>query len=149
MPIQLRRLLLAFAIFIALFLVVRYFLVPDSYGELGAYRSLSLKENEEPIAKFVGVETCEMCHDTIVKAKASDVHQKLQCEVCHGPGYLHMENPETVKMIIPTEREHCGKCHELNAAKKSKIAQVNLAEHNVENKCIDCHNPHMPWELKE
>ena len=148
MPKQLTRLLLAFLIFLGLFLTLRYFLVPESFGEFGHYRGLSLKENEEPIAKHVGKETCEMCHDTIIKALKADVHINLNCEVCHGPGYLHVENPDSIRMNIPTEREHCGRCHSKNAA-RNKIATVDLSEHNVENKCIECHNPHMPWELKE
>ena len=49
MPPQLRRLIPMFAVFIALFLLVRHFLVPDSFGEYGFYRVTGLPKNGAPI----------------------------------------------------------------------------------------------------
>ncbi|MFH1320143.1 MAG: hypothetical protein ABII90_05745 [Bacteroidota bacterium] len=150
MPIQIKRLLIAFIIFVSIFLVIRQFLIPESFGEFGHYRALSLKENEDHEMKYVGVSTCNNCHDDIVSGKQDDLHEALDCETCHGPGYIHAGSPEAGQLEIPEERESCGRCHSFNPARPKKyITQVDLSEHNVDKKCIQCHNPHKPWDLKE
>lgn len=30
-----------------------------------------------------------------------------------------------------------------------KLAQIDLKEHYPEKKCIECHNPHLPWDITE
>lgn len=155
MPIQVKRLLIVFAIFIALFLVLRHFLIPDHFGELGHYRTASLKENEDKEVKYVGTQVCINCHDSIAKLKASGPHSTIVCEACHGAGYKHVKafeadisaKPDTNnKLLKPSGRVFCGRCHALNPARrKNVIKQVDLKEHNVEGDCIECHeNPHKP-----
>jgi hypothetical protein len=149
-PPQLTRLALAFAIFISLFLVLRHFLVPDTFGQYGHYRGASLIDNAQPEIHYAGQKACFECHQDIEDLKAQDVHSEIHCETCHGPGQKHSEKGDTTGYIRPVGREFCGLCHARNAAKqKDAIIQVDLKEHYIEKKCIECHNPHQPWELKK
>ncbi|MCF6184720.1 MAG: hypothetical protein L3J56_08890 [Bacteroidales bacterium] len=150
MPQQIKKLLIVFTIVFGIFFIIKYALKPKSFGEFGHYRGLAIIENENKQVKYVGIEACNECHDDIVSYKKEGPHVNLQCEVCHGPGYLHIQDPETNKLIIPSKRENCGICHQKNAARsENNITQVDLKEHNVENKCIDCHKSHNPYEFKD
>ena len=169
MPQQLKRLLVAFAIFIALFLVTRHLLRPKSFGEKGHYRILATAENINHPRQYAGRAGCIQCHDTVQAEKKDGHHAPLNCEGCHGPGLKHATFagkykkgtlPDSLKRNKPTERKFCAICHNKNAARikikndtinNSMIHQVNVMEHNLkdedtkaEHKCIDCHNPHQP-----
>jgi hypothetical protein len=166
---HIKRLILAFAIFISLFLVARYFLKPKSFGELGHYRALAIEENAMKELHYAGSENCSKCHDSIRAEKAEGLHAKLKCEVCHGPGFKHAkyagqftnsELPDSLKLHKPIERKECAKCHQINAARikiqfdtidNSVIKQIDAMKHKLiskktkkEQKCIKCHNPHQP-----
>ncbi len=149
MPPQLKTLIPLFAIFITLFLVARYFLVPESFGEQGHYRFNSIQENMDKPMHYAGRDACAECHEDKAEELASDMHVNLSCESCHGAGLAHCENPETTNITIPTERKSCGYCHTFNLTREGKVAQVDLNEHNINHKCIECHNPHKPWEIEE
>ncbi len=150
MPPQIKRLIPLFIIFIGLFLGVRYILVPKSFGEYGHYRGLSLEENASVNIKYAGVESCGECHMDILELKSSDVHDPLSCETCHGPCQEHVLVPDSADVKIPDTRKHCGLCHSLNPARSRNIIfQIDLGKHYPDKNCIDCHNPHKPWELKD
>jgi hypothetical protein len=149
-PPQIPRLVLAFAIFISLFILVRHLLVPDTFGEYGHYRGASLIDNAQPEIHYAGQQACLDCHPDIEELKAMDVHSDIRCETCHGPGQKHVESMDANDIFKPSEREFCGMCHAKNAAKReTAIFQVDLEKHNTGKKCIECHNPHQPWEMKE
>lgn len=149
-PPQIPRLVIAFAIFISLFLVARHFLVPDTFGKYGHYRAASLIDNAKPEIHYAGQQACFDCHQDIEDLKAKDVHSDIHCEVCHGPGEKHVISSEVADIFKPSGREFCGSCHALNAAKpKSAIFQIDLNKHNVGKNCTECHNPHQPWEMKK
>ena len=148
-PPQITRLAIAFAIFISLFILVRRLLVPDSFGEYGFYRGDSLVENADKPLHYAGTQDCILCHEDIQDLKSMDAHSDVNCEICHGPGYKHTLDGDLSEIIKPDSREFCGSCHARNAAKKqSAIFQVDLNEHNKEKKCIECHNPHQPWNME-
>jgi len=149
-PPQLKRLGLAFAVFVTLFLFIRHTLVPKSFGQYGFYRGAALEEISDLPLKYAGQKACLECHQDIDDLKQQDVHSDISCETCHGPGQRHSENGDTTLLLKPVSRESCGLCHSINAAKqKSTIFQVNLKEHNVNKRCIECHNPHQPWNMKK
>jgi Cytochrome c554 and c-prime len=149
-PPQLKRLALAFAIFISAFLIVRHFLVPETFGQYGFYRGASLEEIGQTPMKYAGQKACLDCHLDIDDLKQQDVHSEISCETCHGPGQKHSENGDTTLLELHVSRESCGICHSKNAAKqKNAIFQVDLLEHNTQKNCIECHNPHQPWNMKE
>ncbi len=149
-PPQLKRLFLAFAIFISAFLIIRHSLIPKTFGQYGFYRGASLVEIGQLPVKFAGQKACLECHQDIDDLIQQDVHSEISCETCHGPGQKHSENGDTTLLEKPVSRESCGMCHSKNAAKrKEAVFQVNLKEHNVNKKCIECHNPHQPWNMKK
>ena len=150
MPPQIKRLLPLFALFIGLFLLVRHFLVPATFGEYGHYRGMSLRENAENSRHYAGKTACAECHDDMASELASDVHSGLSCEICHGPGLDHATYSDSVGISKPSGRDFCGLCHSLNPArKKNVIVTIDLNDHNPEYDCIMCHPSHKPTELKE
>jgi len=143
---QLKRPLILLCTIIVIFLITRYFIKPKGFGEKGFYRVQTLDECQVDSAKYVGSNICFDCHDDIVALKDSSEHKNLNCEVCHGPGFKHVETGEAADIVKPVGREYCGWCHSQNAARPSNlIKQVDIKEHNVENNCVECHNPHAPW----
>ncbi|MBW6461362.1 MAG: hypothetical protein K0B08_12390 [Bacteroidales bacterium] len=150
MPPQIKRLLLLFGLFIGLFLLARYLLIPESFGKYGHYRGNSLYENMELPIQYAGSESCTECHADVADDKESDIHDNLSCESCHGPSLAHVNASETIGVEKPSGREFCGLCHSRHSARdRNVVFQIDLAEHNADKDCIECHNPHKPWDLKE
>ncbi len=150
MPPQLKTLLPLFAGFILIFLIARHFLVPESFGEKGHYRFNSIEDNKERVLNYAGKEACTECHAERATLLQTDVHATISCESCHGPGMAHCANPKTVKLELPDQREFCGKCHDFNPTRGKVIQQVDIKVHHIDkNRCIDCHNPHAPWQIKK
>jgi hypothetical protein len=147
MPPQLKRPLILLGSIVLIFILARHFIKPEGFGEKGFYRIQALEENQLFEIKYVGSKACLDCHDDIIALRDSGVHETLNCEVCHEPGYKHILSGEAKDIVIPSGREFCGRCHSKNAARSmTLIVQVDLKKHNVENNCIDCHNPHSPWK---
>ena len=145
MPVQVKRLLLVFAVLIAASISLKYYLTPKSFGEYGHYRGKALEEIASKEPKYVQMDDCAMCHDSIAELKSSGVHAPLQCEVCHGPGYKHIED-ESNKMLIPENGQFCMRCHNINPAKhKNVIKEIDAEKHAEGEDCLTCHNPHQPW----
>jgi predicted CXXCH cytochrome family protein len=77
----------------------------------------------------------------------------VRCEECHGPGSLHVSNPQGVEMKIDRDAEACGKCHRRNTveevdAKDGFIEHHEQYEELFQSKhavidCVQCHNPHV------
>jgi len=112
---------------------------------------------EIPGAKFVGMDTCAMCHEKIVKnfkrsehariVVSSDTVKGQACEACHGAGSLHADAQskadKKATIVNPGKTpEACYKCH------LEKKAEFSLEYHHPvpEGKmsCSDCHDPHSP-----
>lgn len=110
-------------------------------------------------AEYVGMETCASCHEKEHKEFMKSTHARISipdenvkaqgCEMCHGPGSLHVEDGEGgVKMINPRkDPSTCFACH------MDKKAEFRLPYHHpvLEGKvsCADCHSAHgedvRPW----
>ena len=149
-PPQITRLAIAFAIFIALFLIIRKILVPESFGQYGHYRGDSLNDYAKFEIHYAGQQACLECHQDVEDMKQSDVHKTIRCETCHGPGLKHVESADAADIQKPNSREFCGVCHEKNSARRiDAVNQIMLSEHNTGKNCIECHNPHQPWTMKE
>ena len=146
-PPQLTRLTLVFAIFVSIFLIARHFLIPDTFGQYGHYRGASLIDNTEKEIHYAGQKACFECHQDVEDLKTQDVHAGIHCETCHGPGQKHVVSGEVADILKPSGREFCGLCHSKNAAKPSgTIFQIDLEKHNIGKNCVECHNPHQPFE---
>jgi len=169
MPQHIKRLILAFALFLVLFMVLQQVLKPSSFGKFGHYRANAIIENEMKPVHYVGSANCTKCHEEQQTDKALGFHAQLQCEVCHGPGLKHAryadrfkdkDLPDSLKLIKPDQRKDCALCHQINAARvkilfdtvnNTMVHQVNTMKHNLldkktkeELRCIECHNPHQP-----
>jgi hypothetical protein len=151
MPSQLKVLLVLFTAFIAVFLIARHFLVPESFGQYGHYRGNSLSDNAGRELVFASKPDCIDCHSDIYDMIQSDKHAKLSCLICHGPGLEHVNNPDASNILKKSGRTHCGRCHAINPARAAGvITQIDIASHHIEkDNCIECHNPHKVWEIKE
>ena len=84
MPPQIKVLLPLFIIFITIFIVIRNFLVPDSFGEYGHYRGNSLIDNTNKELVHASKEACIECYSDINEKLLSDLHSGLSCIVCYG-----------------------------------------------------------------
>lgn len=148
MPTQLKRLIPMFVVFIGLFLILRHFLVPDTFGQYGHYRGDALIDNASKEMVHASKEDCFACHDDIQAVVENDSHAGLSCLICHGPGLEHVDNPEAGNILKNSGRDFCGKCHQINAARSTDIIfQVDINTHHTEKEnCIECHNPHEVWE---
>ena len=170
MPDQIKRLLVAFVIFIAIFLLLRYLLIPASFGELGHYRADAIDDAAAYAKKHAGREACKKCHEDVVEELSYGFHADLSCEGCHGPAYQHAiysesadpdNYPDSLRLNRPLERADCARCHDLNpsriklagdATDISMVKMVDVKEHNhfiYEEtneviRCIECHYSHSP-----
>jgi hypothetical protein len=76
----------------------------------------------------------------------------VQCERCHGPGSLHMKNPQGLRMFIERDAEACGECHQVDDSGSlyAKDGFINHTQQYVELakgkhltlECSNCHNVH-------
>lgn len=138
------RLALVFAAGVAIFLVMRGFLIPRNFGQYGHFRGDALSEIRLEPVKFAGHQSCETCHPDVADLKSKGKHVTVNCESCHGPQAAHADDPGT---IIPAKLDTavlCSTCHEANSAKPKWFKQVTSAEHSAGLPCATCHQPHTP-----
>jgi hypothetical protein len=135
-----------FVLAFLLFLVIRHFVVPPSFGQYGHYRGAAMGEIAARPVKFAGHETCEACHSDVADAKKAGKHAHVNCEACHGPQEKHAtsDDPSATKPPLPDSAVLCVRCHTASAAKPKGFPQVNPAEHSNGMPCDTCHKPHNP-----
>ena len=138
------RLVGVFLAGIVLFLVLRAFLVPKTFGQYGNYRGNALSEIAARPVNFAGHETCEGCHTDVLEKKKDGKHARVNCEACHGPLARHADDPASVTPEKLDTAVLCVRCHEANAAKPKNFPQVVSADHSNGLPCDTCHQPHSP-----
>lgn len=77
----------------------------------------------------------------------------IQCEACHGPGSLHVQNPRGVRMTVDRDPELCGKCHIRGAVEQVDASGGFIQHHeqyeelfqskHITLSCVVCHDPHV------
>ena len=142
MPKHITRLLLLIGGAIALALIVRSFVIPDSFYRFGHFRANSVIEiaAKEPV--FQGSEYCSSCHGERHVQWSGNNHKSVACETCHGAATGH---PANGKLPIPTDTVAlCTLCHEAMPGRPQTQPQIVLASHAVGQQCKTCHNPHAP-----
>jgi hypothetical protein len=70
-------------------LILQRLMRPEGFGELGHYRAGSLSEILARPAVYQGQGVCSECHADIFGVHEKDVHFRVECEDCHGPGDRH------------------------------------------------------------
>ena len=132
-----------FVLAFLVFLVVRHYYVPKSFGEYGHYRGAAMGEIASLPVKFAGHQTCEGCHTDVLDAKSKGKHAQVNCEACHGALANHADDP-SIKPVLPDTAVLCARCHTASAAKPKGFPQVVPADHSGGVPCQTCHNPHSP-----
>ena len=133
-----------FVLAFLVFLVIRGYVVPKSFGQYGHYRGNSIGEIAARPVRFGGHQACETCHVDVLDAKKNGKHAHVNCEACHGPLANHGDDPASV---IPPKLETavlCVRCHAASAAKPKGFPQVAAEEHSTGLPCETCHQPHKP-----
>jgi len=144
LPEQIKRLSILIIALALLFILIRPLFIPDDFGKYGHFRVSAVDENAAVELKYAGQETCFDCHDDVMAVKSESYHRNLACEICHGPGKKHSEEPDTYQMIAPTGRGFCPLCHEYLPSRPTGFPQIVSASHNPMTPCIQCHDPHQP-----
>jgi len=139
---QTARLLIVFAVFIGVVLLVRYLLPPSLKDHRIHIQTTVEREMARPV-RYAGSDLCATCHDEY-NLKKSGYHKNLSCETCHGTAKEHADNPAEVKPFIPRNRDYCTRCHAFDPSRPTGFPQINPAVHNPMKPCVTCHNPHDP-----
>lgn len=133
-----------FVLAFLVFLVIRGYVVPKTFGEYGHYRGAALTDIAAHPVRFAGHQACEDCHSDVVATKTQGKHAHVNCEACHGPLANHANDPSSVTPTLPDTAVLCARCHAASAAKPKDFPQVDPAEHSGGMPCKTCHNPHNP-----
>lgn len=142
--------LLSFVVFVSVFILIRHNLVPESFGKYGHYRANSLDDNKMRTAYYKGEAVCASCHQDVFDLKDSDLHSEISCETCHPPKIDNQTECETNPPVVKGTIEFCSQCHAMNLGRFRKgVPQLVVKDHKGDKNCIECHNPHAPWELTE
>ena len=140
-----------FIVVIILTLIARYFIVPRDFvvGERGFmysyHRASNVPEWEAFPVKYQTKEYCGECHEERYESNMASKHKLIQCENCHGPALEHPEDPEM--LIVDRSKTQCLRCHSYLPYPTSQRAQIKgiiPAEHNPDEECAECHDPHEP-----
>jgi len=145
MPPQITRLVLLTVGIVGTYLVARYFLTPQSFGQYGFYRGAALTELRSRPVVFAGKKECESCHSDQAQKLAKYAHKTLSCEGCHGAGQAHAEDFDL--KLAALDYSHCLRCHEANPSRPKWHKQVSVKDHYPGEKCTGCHVPHAPSEV--
>ena len=140
---HLLRLAALFAVGVALFLALRWLLVPSDYGRFGPYRAGALAQNQARPIVYAGQVACVECHTDVADIRKSNAHERISCESCHGPLAAHASDP-AVSPTRPDPRAVCAVCHLPDAAKPPGFKTVSFAEHADPGACTACHPAHAP-----
>ena len=133
-----------FVLAFIIFLVVRAYVVPKSFGQYGHYRGNAITDIAAHPVKFAGHETCEACHSDVADTKNKGKHAHVNCEACHGALAKHAGDPASVTPAKLDTAVLCARCHAASAAKPKAFPQVNPADHSNGVPCETCHQPHSP-----
>jgi hypothetical protein len=80
----------------------------------------------------------------------------VQCEACHGPGSLHVPDPQARAMYVNTTAEGCGECHNGTFGAGGTVihaeagfiqdymqyAELRASGGHADFNCVACHDPH-------
>ncbi len=139
-----------------LFLVVRHFMLPSSFGQAGYYRYDSIGEYMNLPLVHGAAGACQKCHEAEQKEVRGGKHASVSCEVCHGPLADHAQgDKKTAVMPVLRSAALCAYCHQKLEARPKTFPQVDFKAHLAEQGadpnikmtgkiCLTCHESHNP-----
>ena len=135
-----------FVLAFLVFLLIRGYVVPKSFGQYGHYRAAAIGEIGARDVKFAGHEKCEACHVDVAEKKGKGKHAHVNCEACHGAlaNHANSDDPVGTKPQKPDAAVLCIRCHTASTAKPKNFPQINPADHMSGIACDNCHQPHSP-----
>jgi hypothetical protein len=133
-----------FVLMFIVFLVIRGYIVPKSFGKYGHYRAAAIDEIAAHPIHFAGHEACETCHVDVQNVKKDGKHAHVNCEACHGALAKHADDPASLTPVKPDTATLCVRCHAASAARPKGFPQVQAEEHSTGLPCQTCHQPHSP-----
>lgn len=133
------------------FITVRHFLVPPSFGAEGHYRYDSLSEHRDHPVIHGSTTACRECHESADAEKGKGKHVSLSCEVCHAPLALHVKDGKKIA-DMPKNKSYtlCAGCHQQLEARPKDFPQIDVEKHpaeqggSLEDGCVTCHDGHNP-----
>ncbi len=150
------RLVLVFTGIVALVLIGRAVLVPDSWGEYGYYRGGYIQEEASRDLVYGTNKSCMSCHESVYELKEEGSHKRLSCEICHGPVGEHAKDGKKIADMPVRKGEKqialCLTCHKKVVGRPEKFPMIehigHLEELNVKitHTCDQCHTVHDPLE---
>ncbi len=134
---------------------VRRCLVPlAGTAVLALVFAAALPAQTQPAAEYVGSETCGECHEGYGEELGKTQHGKAAfanqaahpdagCETCHGPGSLHVEDPEAFQprvsgLSVADQSKLCTSCHDGG----SQFFWAGSAHESRDLSCLSCHSVH-------
>lgn len=139
---------------VVVFVLVRHFLYPKSFGLHGHYRFDSVAEYASAVPVHGGNASCAACHEEQAGTLTRGKHASISCEVCHAPLSAHVqEEARVAPMPVDRSMQLCATCHQKLVARPKEFPQVVLPDHAVEKGaqiisgvCQECHHAHNPSE---
>jgi hypothetical protein len=136
------------------FVIVRHFAVPSTFGAYGHFRYGSVADITARRPVHGGRVSCAECHADEMEFIAENRHASINCEVCHAPVATHAVAGEVVaEMPVRRTIEVCAWCHQRLEARPKTFPQIVLVDHVVdkggqmsEGICLECHDAHEPFE---
>jgi len=143
-PDQLIRLSVPFLFIILALLIIKQFVTPETFGDLGHYRAAAIEDISSIEPHYAGFQACLDCHEDIMEVQQGSYHRNISCEVCHEPSLEHVNDPTEHLPPAPRERGFCPLCHNYLDARPTGFPQIITMTHNPGKPCINCHDPHDP-----
>ena len=115
---------------ILVFLGLRAFLVPKSFGEYGHYRGNAIGEIAARPVNFAGHQTCE---DLPCRRPGKEESRKARAGQLRSVSWAlakHADDPASVQPAELDTAVLCVRCHEANVAKPKAFPQVVSADHS-------------------
>ncbi|OGQ34210.1 MAG: hypothetical protein A3F16_07660 [Deltaproteobacteria bacterium RIFCSPHIGHO2_12_FULL_43_9] len=133
-------------------LIVRTIIYPKSFGVFGHYRGDAVTEQMNQPIVFAAPGACNTCHADIAKIHGEKSHKSVQCQNCHEPLVVHVEDGNLVgDMPINRSPKLCLRCHRLLPSRPEGFPQIVAEEHVGKNEqdleegaCKVCHSAHAP-----
>ena len=134
-------------------LILRIFLVPDTFGKYGHYRAADLGEQTAREVRNGGNAACGECHAEKMAEHDGGAHRPVPCEDCHDALASHVRAGQKVAEMTRTKSvtKLCARCHRDLAARRESFPRINIEKHVADQGatlsdtvCFECHDPHSP-----